>query len=449
MTLRSIAAATILAASLPAAAAQWTLTDAMPIPGNTVDRIQSPTPAANVNRLGFFSDLTFEPATHTWFALSDRGPGGGLLGYATRVQQMWMPINPITGELFSKPVVLRTILFTDRDGQPFNGLNPTLLNGSPNTLGRSFDPEGFAIGRNGHFFVADEYGPSLYEFDRRGRFLRAFDIPQNLRPRQADGLPNYSDGRPTIVLGRQDNRGFEGLTLNASGTRLYAVMQDPLVDEGDRNDGRRSRWVRIVEFDVRSGAGLAQYAYPLESIDTLNAIDPSTSDDFSATNQGRSIGLSAITAVSDHEFLVLERDNRGLGVEITATPLHKRVYRIDLRGASDIRNVSLAGSNALPAGIVAVAKQPEVDLLAVLRSVDSDIPEKLEGLAIGPRLWTGGRVALIGSDNDYSVTQTGAGEQFDVCVNLETNVRQQVQLDSACPQGMALIPGYLFSFRVR
>jgi hypothetical protein len=449
MKLRSIAVAIMLAASLPAAAAQWTLADAMPISGNSIDRIKSSAPTANINRLGFFSDLTFEPATHTWFALSDRGPGGGVLGYATRVQQMWIPINPISGEFLTRPIVLRTILFTDRDGQPFNGLNPTLLNASPNTLGRSFDPEGFAIGRNGHFFVADEYGPSLYEFDRRGRFLRAFDVPQNLRPQQADGQTNFSDGRPTIVSGRQDNRGFEGLTLNASGTRLYAVMQDPLVNEGDGGDGRRSRWVRIVEFDVRSGAGLAQYAYPLESIDTLNAIDPGIADDFSAPQQGRSIGLSAIAALSDHEFLVLERDNRGLGVEPTATPLHKRVYRIDLHGASDIRNVTLAGSNALPAGIVPVGKQPEIDLLAALRSVDSDIPEKLEGLAIGPRLLFGDRAVLVGSDNDYSVTQTGAGEQFDVCVNLETKARQQIVLDSGCPLGTSLIPGYLFSFKVR
>ena len=57
---------------------------------------------------------------------------------------------------------------------------------------------------------------------------------------------------------------------------LRAVMQDPLVDEGERKDGRRSRNVRIVAFDVRSGQPVAQYAYQLESIATLNAIDPST-----------------------------------------------------------------------------------------------------------------------------------------------------------------------------
>ena len=97
-------------------------------------------------------------------------------------------------------------------------------------------------------------------------------------------------------------------------------MQDPLVNEGSSNDGRRSRNVRIVEFDARSGRSTAQYVYQLEAREALNAIDPGTDDDFSATNQGRSIGLSAIIALSDREFLVLERDNRGLGVEVTAKP---------------------------------------------------------------------------------------------------------------------------------
>lgn len=129
------------AAPMPAAAAEWRLADAMPLPGNATDRIRADKPTANINRLGYFSDLTYDAATGTWFALSDRGPGGGLIGYATRVQQLLVPIHPINGELLTRPVVLRTILFTDRDGQPFNGLNPALLNGDAGSLGRSFDPE--------------------------------------------------------------------------------------------------------------------------------------------------------------------------------------------------------------------------------------------------------------------------------------------------------------------
>ena len=92
----------------------------------------------------------------------------------------------------------------------------------------SFDPEGIVVGRGGHLFVADEYGPSLYEFSPRGRFLRAFEIPDNLKPTQSDGTRNYVDGRrPTITSGRQDNRGFEGLAINPAGTKLYGVLQDP------------------------------------------------------------------------------------------------------------------------------------------------------------------------------------------------------------------------------
>ena len=42
------------------------------------------------------------------------------------------------------------------------------------------------------------------------------------------------------------------------------------------------------------------------------------------------------------------------------------------------------------------------------------MPEKWEGLAIGPRLKGGHYLLLAGTDNDYSVTQNAGGEQFDV-----------------------------------
>lgn len=347
-----------------------------------------------------------------------------------------------------QPIVFQTILFKDSKGILLNGLNPLLLNNDKSALGNSFDPEGIALAANGNMYIADEYGPSLYEFDRRGRLVRRFAVPANLKPVEASGTANYVDGRPTVTSGRQDNRGFEGLTTNASGTKLYAVMQDPLVNEGSSNDGRRSRNVRIVEFDIASGESNAQYVYQLETRTVLNAIDPSTTDDFSATQQGRSIGLSAITALSDTEFLVLERDNRGLGVEITAAPVHKRIYRINLQGASNVKDISLAGSDELPANVLPVHKSAEFDLLAAMKGQGIKVPEKMEGLAIGPRLWDGRYQVLVGTDNDYSVTQSGSGEQFDVCVNPMTDERTQVALDVPCPAGTALIPGYLMSFAV-
>lgn len=433
-------------------AAEWTLIDTLEMPATTRDAVRMPKGAgasANLNRFGFYSDLSYDAKTGYWYALSDRGPGGGVIDYATRVQRLRIPVDTATGQI-GEPVIDKTILFRGEDGAVFNGLNPQLLNGDAGVLGMSFDPEGLAIGKGGHFYVADEYGPSIFEFTSSGHFIRAFSTPANLVSRTAAGTPDYVAGRPAIVNGRQDNRGFEGLTLNTSGDKLYAVMQDPLVNEGSNNDGRRSPHLRVVEFDLASGKPTAQYAYRLESIAVLNAIDPSTADDFSATNQGRSIGLSAIHALSDTEFLVLERDNRGLGVEVTAAPLHKRVYRISIAGAMDISALSLGGSNDLPAAVVPVSKVEEVDVLARLRAAGArDIPEKLEGLAIGPRLADGRHLVLIGSDNDYSVTQTGAGEQFEVCVNRATGERvANVPLDGECPAGMARIPGILLAFAV-
>jgi len=438
--------------STTAHSAQWSLSNVIQSPatkadGLKIDKKPSTQSEANYNRFGFYSDLVYDKSTNTWLALSDRGPGGGVLDYATRVQRIIVPTNLANG-VIKEPVVFRTIMFKDANGTLLNGLNPGSLNGNKSVLGASFDPEGVALGKNGKIYIADEYGPSVYEFDGSGRFVRSFTTPANLKPVEATGAANYVDGRPVITNGRQDNRGFEGLAANISGTKLYAVMQDPLVNEGSSNDGRRSRNVRVVEFDIASGQSTAQYAYQLESRTTLNAIDPGTADDFSSTQQGRSIGLSAIHALSDNEFLVLERDNRGLGVELTATPIHKRIYRINLQGATDIKNISLAGSDSLPAGVVPVQKTAEFDLLAALKARGITVPEKMEGLAIGPRLADGRYQVLVGTDNDYSVTQSGSGEQFDVCVNPVTDARTQVPLDAACPTGSALIPGYLMSFSV-
>ena len=52
--------------------------------------------------------------------------------------------------------------------------------------------------------------------------IRSFTTPANLLPKEANGTPNYVDGRPTITSGRQDNRGFEGLTVTPDGRTLIS-----------------------------------------------------------------------------------------------------------------------------------------------------------------------------------------------------------------------------------
>jgi hypothetical protein len=432
---------------------------------------------AGNNRLGgIVSDLVFDAANNVYYGLGDRGPGGGLLTYDTRVQKFTLAVDPNTGAVGNFQLQ-GSILFKTADGsQSFNGQNPGLLSGNKATLGRSFDPEGFALLPNGNYLVSDEYGPSVYEFQptvvggtTEARFVRSFAAPANLIPKESGGTINYVDGRPTITTGRQDNRGYEGLTITPDGTKAFAILQDPLVNEGTDNgtaDGRRSRNVRIVRYDVASGVSDGQFVYQLEDRSDINARIPGTSDDFSSSNQGRSIGASSIVTLSATKFLVLERDNRGFGVDdpTGSKPVgSKRLYAIDIAGATDVKDISLANTNALPVGVTPVAKSLYLDIQAALVAAGVAVPEKLEGLAFGPQLADGRTSLILGTDNDFSVTQTGAGEQFDVYTDgtgtrfTEIGVTSQSYLtltdadmgtngQGPIGGGFALIPNKFYSF---
>jgi hypothetical protein len=263
-------------------------------------------------------------------------------------------------------------------------------------LGNAFDPEGFVISpKNGHFLVSDEYGPSLYEFNRKGELVRAFETPDNLIPRDAvTGIPNYAGDPTTNPAGKRTNRGFEGLAVSPDGQYAYAMLQSAMLDEGGGNGAVN----RIVKFDLDTGRAVAQYAYRMDT-----------------AGQGR--GVSALVALNDTQFLVLERNNRGVGVGAEFSPPVKRVYKIEIAAAAtDVSDIDLdSGTPFTP-----VTKDPAIfiDLAAdSLAALGNKVPEKWEGLTIGPRLPDGSYVILSGTDNDYSVTQNAGGTQFDVYFN--------------------------------
>jgi hypothetical protein len=446
--LRTLATGLALALSTTASAA-IVYTGQASFAGNATD-LSGIDPAFGGNRLSIGSDLFYDSASNSYWGNTDRGPGGGLIDFAPRAHNFSLDIaqdGSVAGYTLLKTVVFK------KDGVPMTGLNPRLApQGDASVLGGSFDPEGLVVGKNGHFFVSDEYGPSVYEFDADGNYVRAFQTPANLLPRDSNGKPNFVDGRPTIVNGRQDNRGFEGLTLSPDGKTLVAVLQDPLVNEGtDKGtvDGRRSRNVRIVTYSVETGEPTGQFIYQLEALADINARLPSNAQ-FGGSAQGRNIGLSAIIALDNGKFLVLERDNRGLGVDdpnAQNTPGSKRVYLVDMAGATDVSDISLHNMNNLPDGVVPVTKSLWLDIQAELAKAGITITEKMEGISFGPAL-DGGYAFVVATDNDFSVTQSGEGVQFNVCTSGKGGVTSQVGLNELCPEGQWLIPSYTYVFKV-
>ena len=434
--------------------AAW-LADMISVPGETADL----TPGvqgvqAEVNRLNFGSDLWYDSTHRLLYGLGDAGPAGDW-AYQTRVQVFNLDINTTTGKINTFELA-QTIGFKTADGsQSFLGGRPAFINGSPTVLGNSFDPEGFVLAPNGHMYVSDEWGPSIYEFEPvtvggaiEARFVRSIDVPARWLPVDANGVVNYEAGAdpslPALVSGRQNGRGLESLTLSPDGTMLTVMMQAPLQDEGNR----KVRNERLGTYDLVQEKWTGEYVYQVESLDDINArVAPDT---FGATQQGRNITPNAMTDLGGGKYLVLERDNRGIG---TANPIGadqvlshvgtKRVYQIDVNSATDVSGVTLpTNGDLVGAGIVPISKLLYLDIDKTLQDAGLKSVEKFEGLAL---IQGDLPIMLTANDNDYSVLEVVAGgisTLYDVCTD-----GTQLPLNSDLG-GRHLLPANLYSFAV-
>lgn len=259
---------------------------------------------------------------------------------------------------------------------------------SSDTRDARFDPEGIRLSANGRFvYITDEYGPYLYQFDRdTGARIRAIALPANLAVahKSASGASEISGNS----LGRVANKGMEGLAISPDGKKLYGFVQSPLIEDG--GDGGRMN--RIVEVDLETEV-TRQYAY----------------DNYLADKK-KTYNSSELLALNDHELLVLERDGKGLGDDSDAVV--KRVYKIDLAGATDV-SALVGEAQLLPH---ALPKTLFLDIVAKLTAAGltvDQIPAKLEGMAFGEDVVVNGGVRhtlYIANDNDYLATSPKKGK---------------------------------------
>lgn len=339
------------------------------------------TPGDLVGGLG--SAVAYSGRRNVYYATPDRGPADGATTYKDRLYALEIGVTKLAPNSYKiDPQVVRTRLLR-RDGDDlytgsFAAFDPT---NSPASL--RFDPEGVRVSACGDtVFVSDEYGPFLYEFNiASGRRLRSVRLPNKFLIDLPSTVPN--DELLGNKFGRQANRGMEGLAISLDGSRLYGIMQSALIQDGGLGGASGTTRVglnnRIVEVEVETGA-VREFVYQLDD---------------------RRYGVSEIVAVNDREFLVLERDgNAG------ANAAFKRIFRIDIANATDVREVATLPTSGLPAEITPVTKTPFLDLLDPKFKLAGDsFPEKLEALAFGPDLDDGRRLLFVVNDNDFTMTQ--------------------------------------------
>jgi hypothetical protein len=268
---------------------------------------------------------------------------------------------------------------------------------STDALDARFDPESIRLSNDGaSVFISDEYGPYIYRFNRKtGQRTLVVPVPESfaiskLRANGDDEIAANAGG------GRITNKGMEGLAISPDGNTLFGVMQSPLAQDG----GTSGAYTRILKIDLITG-DTAQYTYPLTNIGTVAKPKYPT--------------VSDIVAINGHEFLLDERDGKGLGDNSTAA--FKKIFSVDLDGQQDVSG--LTGEAALAPA--AIGKTPFLDIVTVLNAHGFDsrnIPAKLEGTAFGPDIVVDGdtkHTFIVANDNDFigTVTDSNHPDGFD------------------------------------
>lgn len=412
LTVLTAASAAVLTAGafLPVAAAD---AHRAPSPRDAVQVYSQHLPAlatidgVKIDGSGWGSSWVAKPGSDILFyGLTDRGPNvDGPNG--SKIEPL-PGFTPSIGEfalVHGRAILLRTIPLRAADGTPFNGqvnsvagtgetitdLNGTVLPASP----YGYDPEGLVAMRDGTFWVSDEYGPFITHFDRWGR--------------QLERLSPYDGTLPAELKNREPNRGMEGLTITPDGRTLVGIMQSGL-NTADGPKAKKASAVRIITVDLRTRR-TKEYVYLLHH----------GSEDVST-------GVSEISALSNTQFLVDERDG---DFEPGA---NKKLFKIDLTAATDVGPAgtvpgstydaehggllvngqsieAIAGKkstvNATTAlqdkGIQPVSSSLFVDVAGLVTAIDPSGKfyghDKLEGVAV----LHGGRELVIANDSDFGI----------------------------------------------
>jgi hypothetical protein len=342
---------------------------------------------------GFGSAATYAGSPGHYYFAADGSSGSKHSDYRPRFHEGVVDVH---GQGLSFELV-RSVWFVDSAGEFFSSQHPT---GDDTEVPRRKDgrrclsPEAIAVAPDGSLYLAEELGPFLYQFDTGGRMLRCLKPPPYYLPRNQAGRVVFSAEEP-VAAGRVPNRGFEGLALTLDGSRAVMILQSPLAQDG----GRDGRFSRILVLDLTSGNPVAEYPYEMGPVGLLKLAYPREK-----VLKQNDLGACELAALRDGTFLVLERDNRGAdGSESPSPAQHKRVYVVDLKGATNV--LGHAGALNTVRDLVPVKKRSVLDLVSASSTKGAfsraQLAEKWEGMALAPGRDQSHPLLLLASDNDF------------------------------------------------
>lgn len=167
--------------------------------------------------------------------------------------------------------------------------------------GGDLDIESVRRDRNGNLWFGEEFGPFLVKTDASGVVQSVFRTPNVLGLGANPFVQSPSNTIPTGANNLPGSGGFEGMALNASGTKLHTLLERPLTTETTET----SRLL-VQEFDLASESFNGNwFGYRLDA-------------------QGTNIG--DMTAIDDSRFLVIERNG---GTATNGRTPFKKIFLVD------------------------------------------------------------------------------------------------------------------------
>lgn len=242
------------------------------------------------------------------------------------------------------------------------------------------DPEGIGLSPQGKLWISSEgvshrqTPPTLIEVDRQGEWQQQLPIPAHFL-----ATPVTDDNPDPQPHGIDDNRGFEALTLNPEGDRVFTAVESPLQQDYPETPSEQETYNRLLHYWIGEPLPqlIAEYLYPIQPAGLLKGIN----------------GLTELLSVdSAGHFLSLERSYSPL------TGFSAELFQLATAVATDTSKI-----DQLPTvlnGIAPIQKQPLLDLKQLKIPISN-----LEGMLWGPILTDGNPSLILVSDNNFDATQ--------------------------------------------
>lgn len=165
--------------------------------------------------------------------------------------------------------------------------------------GGDLDLESVQRDRNGNLWFGEEFGPFLVKTDASGTVQNVFRTPNVLNLGANPFVQAPQNPIPTGANNLPGSGGFEGMALNASGTKLHTLLERPLSTDTDQ------KRLLVQEFDLATESFNGNwFGYKLDPMGTA---------------------IGDMAAIDDSRFLVIERNG---GTATSGTPF-KKIYLID------------------------------------------------------------------------------------------------------------------------